>query len=69
MKAARFGPRWLRARLAALFPSFPNVAICVAYSGGVDSTALLAGLARGPRARLQLRALHVNHGLHAGADA
>jgi len=69
MKAARFGPRWLRARLAALFPSFPNVAVCVAYSGGVDSTALLAGLARGPRARLQLRALHVNHGLHAGADA
>lgn len=69
MKAALFGPRWLRARLAALFPALPNIAVCVAYSGGVDSTALLAALARGPRSRLHLRAVHVNHGLHAGADA
>jgi len=69
VKAAPFGPQWLRARLATLLPTFPDSSICVAYSGGVDSTALLAALAAGARSRLQLRALHVNHGLHAGADA
>ena len=67
MKALQFGPRWLRARLAALLPTFPDGALCVAYSGGLDSTALLAALAGG--ARLHLRALHVNHGLHPGACA
>jgi tRNA(Ile)-lysidine synthase len=69
VKGAPFGSRWLRAHLARLVPSFPKVAICVAYSGGVDSTALLAALARGARARPQLRALHVNHGLYPGAAA
>jgi tRNA(Ile)-lysidine synthase len=69
MTAALFGSRWLRAHLATLVPAFPQVAICVAYSGGVDSTALLAALARGARSRLQLRGVHINHGLQAGADA
>ena len=69
MKAAPFGPRALRAHLATLLPAFPHCALCVAYSGGLDSTALLAALALGSRARPQLRALHINHGLHAGADA
>ena len=68
MKAALFGPRWLRARLATLCAPFPNIAVCVAFSGGVDSTALLGALARGPRARLRLRALHINHGLHPRAE-
>jgi len=63
-----FGPRWLRARLAVLVPRFPDVAVCVAFSGGADSTALLAALAMGPRARLRLRAVHVHHGLHADAS-
>ena len=44
--AARFGPRWLRAHLRALLPNFSVRPICVAFSGGVDSTALLAALAR-----------------------
>jgi tRNA(Ile)-lysidine synthase len=65
--AALFGPRWLRTHLTALLPNFSLHPICVAYSGGVDSTALLAALARIPR--LKLRALHVNHGLHPSASA
>lgn len=38
--------------------------VCVALSGGVDSTALLAALAAVRPKRLTLRAVHVNHGLH-----
>jgi tRNA(Ile)-lysidine synthase len=58
-----FGPEWLAAQLTALLPAFPDVSLCVALSGGVDSTALLAALAtKRPRA-LKLRALHVDHGL------
>ncbi|MGH8125771.1 MAG: tRNA lysidine(34) synthetase TilS [Rhodanobacteraceae bacterium] len=39
--------------------------LCVAYSGGPDSTALLHALAELPEARGRgLRALHVDHGLH-----
>jgi tRNA(Ile)-lysidine synthase len=59
-----FGPRWLQQRLAQLLPSFPRLAVCVAFSGGADSTALLAALASLPRPPLQLRALHVDHRLH-----
>lgn len=44
----------------------PQGALCVAYSGGPDSTALLHALAQLPAARERgLRALHVDHGLHA----
>ena len=69
-----FGPDWLRGRLAHLLPEFPNVALCVALSGGVDSTALLGAIAqmRADAGRegtrdLRLRAVHVNHGLHPNA--
>ena len=69
-----FGPDWLRGRLAHLLPEFPDVALCVALSGGVDSTALLAAIARmgsdGGRAgtrEMRLRAVHVDHGLHPNA--
>jgi tRNA(Ile)-lysidine synthase len=67
-----FGPEWLRAHLARLLPGFPDVALCVALSGGVDSTALLAALAEaraagGGARRLRLRALHIDHGLHPNA--
>ena len=41
-------------------------ALCVAFSGGPDSTALLHALAQLPETRQRgLRALHVDHGLHA----
>ncbi len=44
---------------------------CVAYSGGLDSTVLLHALAklRELDDRVQLRAIHVHHGLHQHADA
>ncbi|MGH8198754.1 MAG: tRNA lysidine(34) synthetase TilS, partial [Steroidobacteraceae bacterium] len=62
-----FGPDWLSERLKHLLPGFPDVAICVALSGGVDSTALLAGLAETHPHGLRLRAVHVNHGIHPNA--
>lgn len=44
----------------------PTGDLCVAYSGGPDSTALLHALAQLPAARARgLRALHIDHGLHA----
>ncbi|XRD90749.1 tRNA lysidine(34) synthetase TilS [Dyella nitratireducens] len=44
----------------------PEGALCIAYSGGPDSTALLHALAHLPEARLRgVRATHVDHGLHA----
>ena len=58
-----FGPRWLQQRLLQLLPQFPDVAVCVAFSGGRDSTALLAALAKLKRLR-SLRAVHVDHRLH-----
>ena len=53
---------WLAQELARTGPA----RLCVAYSGGGDSTALLHALAQMPRAREPgLRALHVDHGWHA----
>jgi tRNA(Ile)-lysidine synthase len=66
--AGKFGPEWLRAQLSTLLPAFPDVSLCVAFSGGVDSTALLAALAAKRPAPLQLRALHVDHGLRAASQ-
>ena len=48
----------------------PGAPTCVAFSGGLDSTVLLHALAsREDVRRRGLRALHVHHGLHPGADA
>jgi tRNA(Ile)-lysidine synthetase-like protein len=58
-----FGPAWLAAQLASLLPDFPDVTLCVALSGGADSTALLAALASTHPREFKLRALHVDHGI------
>jgi tRNA(Ile)-lysidine synthase len=58
--------RHLRDALAAT----PATSLCVAFSGGPDSSALLHALAQLPEARARgLRALHVDHGLHAHSAA
>lgn len=59
-----FGQHWLFERLAHLLPDFPAVSLCVALSGGVDSSALLTALATPRRQRPGLRAVHVDHGIH-----
>ncbi len=47
----------------------PEAPVLVAFSGGLDSTVLLHWLAARPDVRARgLRALHVHHGLQAGAD-
>lgn len=65
MKA--FDAVWLGERLARLLPEFPDVSLCIALSGGLDSTVLLAALAAGRDPATRLRAIHVNHGLHPNA--
>ncbi len=54
----------LLSRLAQRLPHWPDVCLCVAWSGGVDSTALLAALAAQRSQGFQLRAVHVDHGLN-----
>ncbi|MEW9624090.1 tRNA lysidine(34) synthetase TilS [Rhodanobacter geophilus] len=60
----------LPALLSEALGKAPPGPLCVAYSGGPDSTALLHALAQLPAARTRgLRALHVDHGLHADSAA
>ena len=66
---AAFGQRWLFARLERLLPGFPDVSLCVALSGGVDSSSLLTALATPRRAHPRLSAVHINHGLHPNSSA
>lgn len=60
----------LQRHLEAALEAMPAVPLAVGFSGGPDSTALLHALAQLPRARRHgLRALHVDHGLHADSTA
>ncbi len=54
----------LQRHLHRALASTPIALLCIAYSGGGDSTALLHALASLPEARARgLRALHIDHGL------
>jgi tRNA(Ile)-lysidine synthase len=56
--------------LPCIGAALPAAPICVGLSGGLDSVVLLHLLARDAQARERgLRAVHVNHGVHADADA
>ena len=56
----------LNRHLDAALAAIPPAPLAVAFSGGPDSSALLHALAQLHEARQRgLRALHVNHGLHA----
>lgn len=56
----------LHRHLTSALAQMPMAPLCVAYSGGSDSGALLHALAQLHQARSRgLRALHVDHGLHA----
>jgi tRNA(Ile)-lysidine synthase len=57
-------PDRIYATLLALHPPAASAPLCVAFSGGADSTALLGLLAAVPAVQGRLRALHIDHGLH-----
>lgn len=57
--------RTLPETLRGALDEHPDGPLCVAFSGGPDSVALLHALASLPQARARgLRALHIDHGLH-----
>ncbi|MGH8218032.1 MAG: tRNA lysidine(34) synthetase TilS [Steroidobacteraceae bacterium] len=60
--------RRIEAALAALLPEYPHIALAVAFSGGLDSSVLLAALA-GLKRRPPLRAIHIDHALHPSSGA
>jgi tRNA(Ile)-lysidine synthase len=62
-------PAWVYSQLLRLYPQASSAPLCVAFSGGEDSTALLAMLAQLPQARARLRAVHIDHGLHPDSRA
>ena len=73
-----FTPTLLAERLESLLAALPDDpagrtrTLCIALSGGLDSTALLAACARlvgDRRLASPLRAIHVDHGLQAESAA
>ncbi|HJY40249.1 MAG TPA: tRNA lysidine(34) synthetase TilS, partial [Steroidobacteraceae bacterium] len=60
-----FSPSALLACIESLVPR-TSAELCVAYSGGLDSTVLLHALSRAisDRAHYRMRAAHVDHQLH-----
>ncbi len=60
---------WLGRQLRLLVGPLRGRRLCIAYSGGIDSTALLALCAPLRRSEhCQVRALHIHHGLQAEAE-
>ncbi|MDP6615808.1 MAG: tRNA lysidine(34) synthetase TilS [Gammaproteobacteria bacterium] len=69
MSQPKFEPGSVEAEVADCLArySLQSRAMCVAFSGGMDSTVLLHALTHSPVKNL--RAVHVNHQLHTEADA
>jgi tRNA(Ile)-lysidine synthase len=57
-------PDRVYSQLLEIHPPAATAPLCVAFSGGADSTALLGLLAAVPAVQGRLRALHIDHGLH-----
>lgn len=69
-RAPAFGAPWLVRQLRVLIGPLRGAQLCVAYSGGADSLALLAALAAArTRSGFSLRAVHINHRLQPQAGA
>ncbi len=64
-----FGPAWLARQLKTLLPGYPDVSLCVAFSGGLDSSALLGACAQLHPPPKGLRAVHIDHQLQAASAA
>lgn len=65
-----FGAERLAGILAAVDPGWREGGVCVAYSGGLDSSALLQAMAELARMQsFRLRAVHVDHGLQADSGS
>ena len=64
-----FSPQLLRTQILDAMPSGASGDLCVAFSGGMDSTALVLALAelRAATPELQVRAIHVDHQLQANS--
>jgi tRNA(Ile)-lysidine synthase len=64
--AGVFSPSALHQQLNRLaLPA--DAAVCVAFSGGLDSSVLLHAAAR--LGRYRLRAVHIDHGLHSDSSS
>jgi tRNA(Ile)-lysidine synthase len=64
-----FSEDFLASRLARLLGDRISSPICVALSGGLDSTVLLSALVGLGRSKTDLRAIHIDHGLHQDAQS
>jgi tRNA(Ile)-lysidine synthase len=62
-------PAGVYSQLLKLYPRAATAPLCVAFSGGEDSTALLGMLAQLPQLRARLRAIHIDHGLHPDSES
>ena len=66
---AALNSAWLARQLSALIGPLKGRRLCIGFSGGIDSTALLALAAPLRRShQVRVRALHIHHGLQSEAE-